>query len=169
MIIIYLRLYFNNGEHPSLSALKSLQEIDYQSCRLFLCPKSCTKNAPNPVSTHFYGCFSNPIYPIHPIPFYRSARQHEMWRVIFLPLRSKRCTKKGNHLRSSLLKVVFHKHTPFLTSNCKIWSQCLEILVSSICSNLFFCPTTFCAMNDSFANKPILLQIAILCNLLKYL
>ena len=39
----------SGGSNPSLSALKSLQEIDYQSCRLFSCPKSCTKNAPNPV------------------------------------------------------------------------------------------------------------------------
>ena len=53
----------SGGSNPSLSALKSLQVIEFQSCRLFLCPKSCTKNAPNPVSAHFYGCFSNPIYP----------------------------------------------------------------------------------------------------------
>ena len=53
----------SGGSNPSLSALKSLQVIEFQSCRLFLCPKSCTKNAPTTVSTHFYGCFSNPIYP----------------------------------------------------------------------------------------------------------
>ena len=34
--------------NPSLSALNSLQEVDFQPCRLFLCPKSCTKNAPTP-------------------------------------------------------------------------------------------------------------------------
>ena len=98
----------SGGSNPSLSALKSLQEIDIQSCRLFSYPKSCTKNAPTPVSTHFCGCFSNPIYPILLIPFYRYARQHEVWRVIFLPFQSKRCTRKGNHLCSSLLKIVFH-------------------------------------------------------------
>ena len=38
----------SGGSNPSLSALKSLQVIEFQSCRLFLCPKSCTKNAPNP-------------------------------------------------------------------------------------------------------------------------
>ena len=30
----------------SLSALNSLQGVDFQPCRLFLYPKSCTKNAP---------------------------------------------------------------------------------------------------------------------------
>ena len=143
----------SGGSNPSLSAEKSLQVIEFQSCRLFLCPKSCTKNAPNPVSTHFYGCFSNPIYPILLIPFYLSSRQHEMWRVIFLPFQSKRCTEKGNHLRSSLLKIVFHKQLPFLASDSKIWSQCFEILVSSICSNLFFCPTTFRTMNDKSSSR----------------
>ena len=34
----------------SLSALNSLQGVDFQPCRLFLCPKSCTKNAPAPFS-----------------------------------------------------------------------------------------------------------------------
>ena len=29
-----------------LSALNSLQGVEFQPCRLFLCPKSCTKNAP---------------------------------------------------------------------------------------------------------------------------
>ena len=33
---------------PSLSALNSLQGVDFQPCRLFLYPKSCTKNAPTP-------------------------------------------------------------------------------------------------------------------------
>ena len=45
------------GSNPSLSAIRILQDVDYQSCRIFLYPKKCTKNAPNLVATHFYGCF----------------------------------------------------------------------------------------------------------------
>ena len=44
---------------------KSLQEIDFQSCRFFLCPKKCTKNAPNPFLCTPMGVF----YPIYPILF----------------------------------------------------------------------------------------------------
>ena len=44
---------------------------------------------------------------------------------------------------SPLLKMAFHKHSPFLIAYCKIWFHCLEILVSSVCSNHFFCPTLF--------------------------
>ena len=35
--------------NPSLSALNNLQGVDFQPCRFFLCPKSCTKNAPTPI------------------------------------------------------------------------------------------------------------------------
>ena len=45
------------GSNPSLSAEKNLQDIDFQSCRFFLCPKKCTKNAPNLAPTHSYGRF----------------------------------------------------------------------------------------------------------------
>ena len=38
----------SGGSNPSLSALNSLQGVDFQPCRLFLYPKSCTKNAPTP-------------------------------------------------------------------------------------------------------------------------
>ena len=38
---------------PSLSAETNLQDIDFQSCRFFLCPK----NAPNLAPTHSYGRF----------------------------------------------------------------------------------------------------------------
>ena len=34
----------------ALSAPNNLQEVDFQSCRFFLCPKSCTKNASIPFS-----------------------------------------------------------------------------------------------------------------------
>ena len=34
------------GSNPSLSAIRILQDVDYQSCRIFLCQKKCTKNAP---------------------------------------------------------------------------------------------------------------------------
>ena len=33
-------------DNPSLSAQNNLQGVDFQPCRFFLCPKSCTKNAP---------------------------------------------------------------------------------------------------------------------------
>ena len=42
---------------PSLSALNSLQGVDFQPCRLFLCPKSCTKNAPTPFLRTSTGVF----------------------------------------------------------------------------------------------------------------
>ena len=71
----------------------------------------------------------------------------------FSAISVKKMHEKGNHFRSSLLKVVFHKHTPFLTSDSKIWSQCLEILVSSICSNLFFCPTLFRTMHNKSPSR----------------
>ena len=45
------------GSNPSLSAEINLQDIDFQSCRFFLCPKKCTKNAPNLAPTHSYGRF----------------------------------------------------------------------------------------------------------------
>ena len=41
----------------SLSALNSLQGVDFQPCRLFLCPKSCTKNAPTPFLRTSTGVF----------------------------------------------------------------------------------------------------------------
>ena len=47
----------------SLSAEISLQDIEFQSCRLFLCPKRCTKNAPNLAPTHSYGRFQIPHAP----------------------------------------------------------------------------------------------------------
>ena len=49
----------------SLSALNSLQGVDFQPCRLFLCPKSCTKNAPTP-----FLCTSTGVFQIaHIIPY----------------------------------------------------------------------------------------------------
>ena len=47
----------SGGSNPSLSAEINLQDIDFQSCRFFLCPKKCTKNAPNLAPTHSYGRF----------------------------------------------------------------------------------------------------------------
>ena len=45
--------------NPSLSALNSLQGVDFQPCGLFLYPKSCTKNAPTPflinITWHNFG------------------------------------------------------------------------------------------------------------------
>ncbi len=51
------------GSNPSLSAEINLQDIDFQSCRFFLCPKKCTKNAPNLTPTHSYGRFQFPHAP----------------------------------------------------------------------------------------------------------
>ena len=47
----------SGGSNPSLSALNSLQGVDFQPCRLFLCPKSCTKNAPTPFLRTSTGVF----------------------------------------------------------------------------------------------------------------
>ena len=49
----------DQGLHSSqsLSALNSLQGVDFQPCRLFLCPKSCTKNAPTPFLRTSTGVF----------------------------------------------------------------------------------------------------------------
>ena len=73
-----------------------------------------------------------------------------MWCAFFLLFPVKKCTKKGNHLCSSLLnlKMTFHQHSPFLISNCEIWSHCFKILVPSVWPNHFFCPTFFRTMND---------------------
>ncbi len=43
--------------NPSLSALNSLQGVDFQPCRLFLYPKRCTKNAPTPFLRTSKGVF----------------------------------------------------------------------------------------------------------------
>ena len=51
------------GSNPSLSAETNLQDIDFQSCRFFLYPKRCTKNAPNLAPTHSYGRFQIPHTP----------------------------------------------------------------------------------------------------------
>ena len=40
-----------------LSALNSLQGVNFQPCRLFLCTKSCTKNAPTPFLRTSTGVF----------------------------------------------------------------------------------------------------------------
>ena len=111
-------------------------------------PKKMHQKCTDPVSTHFYGRFSNPTYPTSPIPFSRSASKHKMGRVIFLPFSSKKCTKKGNRLCSSLLKMSLHQHSPFLISDSKIWFHRPKILVPSISSNHLFRPTLFRTMND---------------------
>ena len=54
------------GSNPSLSAEINLQDIDFQSCRFFLCPKKCTKNAPSLAPTHSYGRFQIPHAPHFP-------------------------------------------------------------------------------------------------------
>ena len=45
------------GSNPPPSAEKNLQGIIYQPCRFFLYPQKCTKNAPHPISMHFFGYF----------------------------------------------------------------------------------------------------------------
>ena len=78
-----------------------------------------------------------------------------MWCAFFLLFTVKKCTKKGNHLCSSLLnlKMTFHQHSPFLISNCEIWSHCFKILVPSVWPNHFFCPTFFRTMNDKSSSS----------------
>ena len=63
------------GSNPSLSAETNLQDIDFQSCRFFLCPQKCTKNAPNLASTHSYGRFQ--IQHIPQFPF-----SHEIYNKV---------------------------------------------------------------------------------------
>ena len=62
----------SGGSNPSLSATKrGLQDVEFQPCRLFFMPRKLhQKNAPNTVSTHLYGCFFNPQYPIRHIPLF---------------------------------------------------------------------------------------------------
>ena len=57
-----VRIVLNWTRIP-LSAEINLQDIDFQSCRFFLCPKKCTKNAPNLAPTHSYGRFQVPYTP----------------------------------------------------------------------------------------------------------
>ena len=63
--------------NPSLSAQRSLQEIDYQSCGLFLCPKRCTKNAPTPFLRTSMDVFQIPHIP------------HFLFHFLVLPARTK--------------------------------------------------------------------------------
>ena len=63
----------SGGSNPSLSALNSLQGVDFQSCRLFLCPKSCTKNAPTPFLRTSTGVFQIAHIPYILSHFSRSA------------------------------------------------------------------------------------------------
>lgn len=109
------------GSNPCLSAEKTCKKLSLNLVGFFV-PKKLHQKCTNPVSTHFYGHFSNCTYPIHPIPLSPSTRQHKMRGVIFLPFQSKRCTNKGNHPCSSLLKMAFHKHSPLLISDSEIWS-----------------------------------------------
>jgi hypothetical protein len=59
--------------NPVPSAMNSLQRFYFQSYRLFFMPKKLHQKCTNPVSTHFYGRFSNCTYFILPIPLSRSA------------------------------------------------------------------------------------------------
>ena len=122
------------GHNPSLSALKVLQDIDYQSCRIFLCPKKCTKNAPTPFLSTSAGVFRIPVIPYCLSHFLTliSSTKYDVHFFLLFPV--KKCTKKGNHLCSSLLnlKMTFHQHSSFLISNCEIWSHCFKILVPSV-------------------------------------
>ena len=143
----------SGGSNPSLSALNNLQEVEFQPCRFFLCPKSCTKNAPTPFLRTSTGVFLIAHIPYILSHFSRSVRQHEMRGVIFYPFQSKRCTKKGNHPCSSLLKMTFHKHSPLLIADSKIGSHRLKVLVSRVCSNHLFCPSFFCTMHDKSSSS----------------
>ena len=100
------------GSNPSLSALKVLQDIDYQSCRIFLCQKNAPKMHQTPLLRTSTGVFRIPD-----IPYYLSH---------FLTLISS--TKKGNHLCSSLLEQVFHKHSPFLILYANSTNKCNGIV-----------------------------------------
>ena len=141
----------SGGSNPSLSAEKNLQGIIFQPCRFFLCPKRCTKNAPTPFISTLAGVFS----PKLSTPSFLSAWQRKMRCAFFLLFLLKKMHEKGNHLCSSLLKMFFHKHSPFLISDCKIWSHCLEIFVSSVCSNHFFCPTLFRTMHNKSSSSSV--------------
>ena len=125
-------LHGSGGSNPSLSAERSLQEIDYQSCGLFLCPKRCTKNAPNPVSTHFYGRFFKSHISHISYHIFSFCQQAQNAWCNFSAIFVKKMHEKRNHFRSSLLKMSLHQHSPFLISDSKIWFHRPKILVSSI-------------------------------------
>ena len=122
----------SGGSNPSLSAQRNLQEIDFQSCRFFLCPKRCTKNAPNLASTHFYGRFFKSHISHISYPIFSFCQQAQNAWCNFSAIFVKKMHEKRNHFRSSLLKMSLHQHSPFLISDSKIWSHCPKILVSSI-------------------------------------
>ena len=124
----------SGGSNPSLSAKENLQGIMFQPCRFFFMPKKMHQKCTNPVYKHFGGRFS----PKLSTPSFLSAWQRKMRCAFFLLFLLKKMHEKGNHLCSSLLKLFFHKHSPFLISDCKIWAHCLEFFVSSVCSNHFF-------------------------------
>ena len=93
------------------------------------------------------GVFKIPYIP-HFLSNYLTLPGCTKCTVHFSAILYKKMHEKGNHLCSSLLKIGFHHHLPFLIPNRKIWSHCLEVLVSSVCSNQFFIPTFFRTMHN---------------------
>ena len=71
--------------NPSLSALNSLQGVDFQPCRLFLCPKSCTKNAPTPFLRTSTGVFQIAHIPYIPSYFLALPSIHKTYLHIQPP------------------------------------------------------------------------------------
>ena len=107
-----VRIVLNWTRIP-LSAETNLQDIDFQSCRFFLCPKKCTKNAPNLAPTHSYGRFQ-----IQHIPQFPSshALYNKVISVSKIPLVhfsaiscKKNARKKGNYL-GVINAIVIYNH-----------------------------------------------------------
>ena len=103
---------FRGFESLSLRHKESLQDVEFQPCRFFLCPVSCTKNAPTPVSTHFYGCFFYPQYPIHYIPLFSFCQPAQNAWCNFSSISVKKCTTKV--LLSACVAMM--SHTRIVTS-----------------------------------------------------
>ena len=110
--------------------------------------RKCTENIPDFLLVRYlqvsfssvYSCFLS-----HFLTLRLTARNVVV--QFFCHFGKKNARKKRNYLCSSLLKMFFHKRLPLLIPNCKIWSHCIKIFVSSISSNHFFGPTVFSAMH----------------------
>ena len=97
---------------PSLSAEINLQDIDFQSCRFFLCPKKCTKNAPNLAPTHSYGRFQIqhiPQFPSSHALYNKVISVSKIPLVHFFRLSCKKMHEKGDYL-GVINAIVIYNH-----------------------------------------------------------
>ena len=132
------RLFDCVGRIPPSPLRKTYKKLSLNLVGFFV-PKKLHQKCTNPVSTHFYGHFSNCRYPIHPIPLSHSTRQHKMCGVIFLPFQSKRCTKK--RLTKKCIRAFGQPHLSIFNSRYWGYTQ-WKIVEKQFCLQIF---TYFCA------------------------